>query len=45
MSHGGAIIGIPGLEVERVTREDGIQVWANNPESAGEPYRKAIEIM
>ena len=28
MSHTGRIIGLPGLEIERVAREDGIDVWA-----------------
>ena len=28
MSHTGRIIGIPGLEIERVARDQGIEVWA-----------------
>ena len=28
MSHAGTIIGIPGLEIERVKRREGIEVWA-----------------
>ena len=28
MSHAGMIIGIPGLEIERVKRREGIEVWA-----------------
>ena len=28
MSHTGRIIGIPGLEIERVARDSGIEVWA-----------------
>jgi len=28
MSHAGNIIGIPGLEIERVARNQGIEVWA-----------------
>lgn len=28
MSHTGRIIGIPGIEIERVARDQGIQVWA-----------------
>ena len=28
MSHAGAIVGIPGLEIERVDRNQGIHVWA-----------------
>ncbi|MEX1666630.1 ISL3 family transposase [Zhongshania arctica] len=28
MSHAGRIIGIPGLEIERVVRRNGIEVWA-----------------
>ena len=28
MSHAGRIIGIPGLEIERVVRRKGIEVWA-----------------
>jgi len=33
MSHAGTIIGIPGLEIERVKRSRGIEVWAR-------PYRR-----
>lgn len=28
MSHAGLIIGIPGLKIERVNRQEGIEVWA-----------------
>jgi len=28
MSHAGIIVGIPGLEIERVDRNQGIHVWA-----------------
>ncbi len=28
MSHAGMIIGIPGLQIERVKRSQGIEVWA-----------------
>ena len=33
MSHAGTIIGIPGLQIERVKRSRGIEVWAR-------PYRR-----
>ena len=33
MSHAGMIIGIPGLQIERVKRSQGIEVWAR-------PYRR-----
>ncbi len=33
MSHAGMIIGIPGLQIERVKRSRGIEVWAR-------PYRR-----
>ncbi len=29
MSHAGMIIGIPGLQIERVKRSHGIEIWAN----------------
>ena len=29
MSHAGSIVGIPGLEIERVDRNQGIHVWAS----------------
>ncbi len=46
MSHTGRIIGIPGLEIERVARTQGIEVWAkpNHRPRCKHCYRDGLKI-